>query len=163
MQYVQWYPALCWDVSMCAMLRAINVLILWRTRLTCCLILSKKASVGMADSTLLINKIYFNEIKHLNRSCYFRAGCRFHFTADLLWIRAVKAYTGNYIYLFIPPIPTQQRTGAAGRGSGSPRLPWRCRSSRGCRPITYVPVQSPHTARSRDESAHAHPTFPPRG
>lgn len=60
-------------------------------------------------------------------------------------------------------LPMLQQMGVAGRGSGSPHQPWRCPSSRGHPSTTYVPAQCRHTVRSTAESAHACPTFPPRG
>ncbi|XP_071061807.1 regulating synaptic membrane exocytosis protein 1 [Pseudochaenichthys georgianus] len=50
-----------------------------------------------------------------------------------------------------------------GEAAGSQRLPWRCRTSRGCPPITYAPARCPRTVRSRGASDHGPPTFPPRG
>lgn len=60
-------------------------------------------------------------------------------------------------------LQTLQLMGVAGRGSRSPHLPWRCRSSRGHPSTTYVPARCRRTASSRDGSAHAPQTFQPKG
>lgn len=58
---------------------------------------------------------------------------------------------------------TLQLMAVAGRGSRSPRPPWRCRSSRGRPSTTYALAPCHRTASSRDESAHAPQTFQPKG
>lgn len=71
---------------------------------------------------------------------------------------------GVYEYVFTClTILNKQQMGEEGKGKGSLHLLWRCQSSRGRPPITYDPARSPHTARSRGEFGHGHPTFPPRG
>lgn len=60
-------------------------------------------------------------------------------------------------------LQTLQLMGVAGRGSRSPRPPWRCRSSRGHPSTTYVPARCRRTVSSRDGSAHDPQTFQPKG